>query len=390
MIDHRGCSWDRRVVVAIPAKDEAERIGPCVLALARQTRKPDAVVLLLNNCRDGTEAIARELSSRLPYKLHIICHTFPPAATNAGQARRLAMQHAAELAGRDGVLLTTDADAIVATDWVERALRAISMGAELVCGCVDVDPIEAALIPANLHADDAQEREFTRLLDEIALVLDPVPSDPWPRHTEAAGASIAVTVAAFTRAGGMPSIATGEDRAFVATLTRMDARVRHDPMIRVTVSGRIHGRASGGMADTIRRRMRQQDEFTDDCLEPAADAYRRADFRRRVRLAWRDQFAGRVPGKTLSADLGISCVILQQMLQNPLFGAAWAEIEAASPYLIRRRVKFTDLPGQIAYARQLLDQHGGTRANRPESELPTGTEWQQIELGESDALLAVD
>src|ERR1700679_4230559 len=98
------------IVVAIPVRDEAERIGPCILALARQTRKPDAVVLLLNNCSDGTETIARELAPSLPYELHIICHTFPPAIANAGQARRLAMQHAADLAGREGVLLTTDAD----------------------------------------------------------------------------------------------------------------------------------------------------------------------------------------------------------------------------------------------------------------------------------------
>jgi hypothetical protein len=392
MADHRRYPRDVPVVVAIPVKDEAERIGSCILALARQTRKPDTVVLLLNNCEDGTEAIVRDLSSRLPYELHIICHTFPPAIANAGQARRLAMQHAADLAGCDGVLLTTDADAVVPEDWVERVLRAMSMGAELVCGCVDVDPTEAALIPANLNADDALECEFTRLLDEIALVLDPVPADPWPRHTEAAGASIAVTVAAFTRVGGIPPIATGEDRAFVAMLTRTDARVRHDPMIRVTVSGRIHGRATGGMADTIRRRMLRQDEFADDSLEPAEDAYRRADFRRRVRLAWRDQFAGRVPSRMLSADLGISSVTLQRMLQNRLFGIAWAEIEAESPFLIRRRVRFIDLPRQIAYARHLLGQHIGVRADRPELQPLSDAkrEWTEERLSEGDALLTPD
>jgi hypothetical protein len=347
-------------IVAIPAKNEAERIGPCLLALARQTRPPDAVLLLLNGCTDGTSTIVRTLAARMPYQLHVRSHTFPPATADAGHARRLAMQWAAGLMARDGVLLTTDADGFVAEDWVERNLLALSAGADLVCGRVTLDPAEAALIPSHLHADDALECELTELMDRLAAWLDPDPADPWPRHTETAGASLAVTVEAFLRAGGIPPMGSGEDRAFARALMRMDARVRHDPTITVIVSGRIDGRAPGGMADTIRRRIVQQDEFTDDSVEPAADAYRRIDFRRRVRLAWREQPAGRTATEELAVDLGIPGPLLGRMLDQPFFGAAWAEIEAHSPFLIRRRVRFADLPREIAYARQLLDQHMGT------------------------------
>ena len=356
-------------VVAIPVKDEADLIGGCILALARQSRRPGGVLLLLNNCSDLTEAIARNLAATLPFALHIVSRTFPPAEANAGNARRVAMQLAGEIAGPDGVLLTTDADTIVAHDWVEKNLSALAAGADLVCGRVAVDPIEEALIPLHLRVDDAQECELTTLLDRIGFVLDPDPTDPWPRHTEAAGASIAVTMAAFKRANGIPAVATGEDRAFVKLLGRMDARIRHDPTIIVTVSGRIHGRAEGGMADTIRRRMRQQDEFTDDNLEPAVDAYRRFDFRRRVRLAWRDQHAGRAPHAELAVDLGIRGGVLAQTLNNRCFGAAWAAIEAECPFLHRRRVRFVDLPGQIAYARQLLGQHEDGHATGPRTDL---------------------
>jgi hypothetical protein len=216
-------------------------------------------------------------------------------------------------------------------------------------------------------------------LDRIAFVLDPDPADPWPRHTEAAGASIAVTAAAFRRTSGFPPIATGEDRAFVKLLARMDARIRHDPAIRVTVSGRIFGRAEGGMADTMRRRMNQQDEFADDQLEPAGDAYRRMDFRRRAWLAWRNLRVGRSPPSDLAADLGISGALLQHLLGNRFFGAAWAEIESGSPFLLRRRVRFIDLPRQIAYARQLLGQHDAWQAIHPSPSLlpyPTGSRRQ--------------
>jgi len=362
-------------VVAIPARDEADRIGACIQAFARQTWRPDAVLLLLNNCTDLSETIARNLSATLPFALRIVCHTFPPADANAGNARRLAMQLADEIAGPAGVLLTTDADTVVADDWVEKALRALSAGADVVCGRIDVDPVDAALIPWNLRADDALECELAELLDRIAFVLDPEPADPWPRHTEAAGANIAVTAAAFRRTGGIPPVATGEDRAFIKLLARMDARIRHDPTVRATVSGRIYGRAEGGMADTMRRRMNRQDEFADDGLEPAADAYRRMDFRRRVRSACWNLRIGRPAPMALAADLGIPGARLQRLLGNRFFGAAWAEIESGSPFLRRRSVRFIDLPRQIAYARQLLEQHDDWRVTHASTGLlpdPTG------------------
>jgi hypothetical protein len=149
-------------------------------------------------------------------------------------------------------------------------------------------------------------------------------------------------------------MASGEDRAFVHALARWDARIRHDPAVTVTVSGRIDGRAPGGMADTIRRRIRQQDEFTDASVEPAISAYRRFDFRRRARLAW---YAQGPEDTALAADLGIPLRALRQVLTNRYFGAAWAEIEARSPFLARRRVRFVDLPREIAYARELLERN---------------------------------
>jgi glycosyltransferase involved in cell wall biosynthesis len=358
----RPCTDPRAAVVAIPAKNEADRIGACLLALARQSRKPEAAVLLLNNCTDQTEAVAHSLSASLPFALYKIRHTFPRPTANAGNARRLAMQYAAGLAGAGGVLLTTDADGVVAEDWIERALLAVSDGAELVCGRAEIDLTEAALIPAHLHADDALECELTELVDQIACRLDPEPADPWPRHTEAAGASLAVTVAAFTRVGGVPAVASGEDRAFVDALARIDARIRHDPTVRVTVSGRLHGRAAGGMADTIRRRICRQDEFTDVRLEPAMDAYRRAGVRRRVRADWAAQQAGEAPYPALIARLGIPNLLYQRMLSVRHFGATWAKVQANTPFLTRRRVRFAELPRQIADARKLLERHAGCAA----------------------------
>jgi hypothetical protein len=158
-------------------------------------------------------------------------------------------------------------------------------GADAIAGRIEIDPVEAVLIPSRLHEDDARECAYADLLDQIDAAINPELSDPLPRHTEHSGASIAVTLSTYRRAGGIPPLALGEDRAFFAALRRIDARIRHAPEVRVMVSGRTMGRAAGGMADTIRRRMINPDETLDDRLEPALDALRRAELRRLTRAA---------------------------------------------------------------------------------------------------------
>ena len=308
-------------------------------------------MLLLNNCSDGTESVVRSMAPNLRFELDVACRELPAEQANAGHARRLAMATAAERGGPTGVLLTTDADALVPADWVARNLWALRHGADVVCGRAVIDPVEAAMIPAHLHADDALECRLIALLDELAWSLDPEPNDPPRRHTEASGASLAVRCEAFRRVGGIPAIAAGEDRAFVRALWMIDARVRHDPAIQVVVSGRIAGRAQGGMADTIRRRMIRQDEFSDDLAEPAADAFSRYALRNRVRRTW----AGR-SDSALATDLALSRDSVAAALAQRFFGSVWAELEALSPVLQRRRVRFVDLPHEIAAAEALLVQ----------------------------------
>ncbi len=104
------------------------------------------------------------------------------------------------------------------------------------------------------------------------------------------------------------------------------------------------------MADTMRRRIVQQDEYTDAQLEPAVDAFRRADFRRRVWAAWADRNAE----PELATDLQLRRETLHALLAGPYRGAAWADIECLSPVMHRRRVRFAELPRQIDYARELL------------------------------------
>jgi GT2 family glycosyltransferase len=344
------------VIVAIPVKNEVARIQSCLAALAAQAKPPETAVLLFNNCDDGSEVEAKRMSRHLPFSVEMISVRLAPDQANAGNARRLAMCHALNIAGNRGALLTTDADAVVNHDWVSRNIAALAAGADAVCGRIVIDPVEALAIPAHLHADDKLESELLDLLDEIAFALDPDPHNPRPRHVQASGASLAVSTEMFRRVGGVPKVASGEDRALVHALNLKDARIRHDVGIEVVVSGRLDGRAPGGMADTIRRRMRQQDEYADDLVEPAADAYRRADFRRRLRVAWMSRHEGWFPSE-LAADLRLAPSRLSLIFSEPFFGTAWDYVQRESPVLPRRRVRFVDLPRQIKLARELLGRN---------------------------------
>ena len=260
------------------------------------------------------------------------------------------MNYAASLLS-EGVLLTTDADAEVPANWVEANLRAIGEGADAVCGRAVIDPVEALLIPPHLHEDDAREVAYGRLLDEIASIVLPDPADPWPRHREESGASIAITVEMFRRIGGLPSRPSGEDRALIEMLRSLDALVRHDPHISVTVSGRIEGRARDGMADTMRRRIIQQDEFVDDSIEPAWAAFRRLRTKRRFRSLWRRPTKHRL--YQLASALALDPAILADAVAAPYFGQGWSQVEQAVPRLSPRRVRFVDLPREMAMAQRI-------------------------------------
>ena len=359
-----------RSVVAIPAQDEADRIGDCLRALASDPCDRALVVLLYaNNCADDTVEAARAAASDLPLELVIRAETLPPPLAHAGEARRRAMALASALCLPSDLLLTTDADARVEPGWRRGNHRAIDAGADVVCGMAVIDPVEARAVPAHLHEDDRRETDYATLLDHLRALLDPDPADPWPRHGEESGASIAVTLPAFLDAGGVPATTLGEDRALVRRLAERDRAVRHDPSLRVIVSGRLAGRARGGMADTMRRRMECQDEHVDARLEPVSAALRRIRLRARFRAA-------RAAGTATPDDarrLGVGVERLAEAIAAPFEGEAWRALEAASPRLAPGpKVRHRALPAHAARARRLVEAlvPDGSVAPRPRLALP--------------------
>jgi hypothetical protein len=350
-------------VVAIPVRDEEERLPACLRALARQRDRlgqaiPPTVVRVVvfaNNCADRSASLARRLGAGLSLDIRVVEDRLPPAAAHAGAARRAAMDLAeawlVEGGEKDGVILTTDADSQVAPNWVAENLVAFAAGAEAVLGRIDLDE-EGARLPEALHRRGELEDTYERLLTELSWLLDPLGHDPWPHHATISGASLGVTRTAYCRVGRLPRVPVGEDKALIALLSRHDARIRHCPTAHVITSGRTDGRAPGGVADTLAIRSKEPHAFCDDALEPFCVAFARAAWRGRLR---RQHGAGRlVLDQDWAAKLGISPREVNDIIQESAFGAAWGAIEDRSPLFARRLLRPAELPEQISIARRWL------------------------------------
>lgn len=244
------------IAVALPAKDEAAYLPACLAALdaaAARFSGRVSIMVVANNCRDGTHDVLG--STRLHYaKLHWSAVSLLAGNRHAGWARRLAFDAAAALLVQPGdLLLSTDADTVVAPDWIVNAATHLARGADAVAGrALTRREDRAALGAEAMRRLNLLGRYYTAL-DWLRADRVPVADDPWPRHYYEGGASIALTLGAYRRIGGAPTPALAEDRALFVAVREVGGIVRHPLDVRVFTSSRLDGRAPGGMADAFTR-----------------------------------------------------------------------------------------------------------------------------------------
>ncbi len=333
----------RAVAIAVPAHDEVELIAACLGALdaaAARVAGPVTAVVLANNCRDATADVARRFVAR-NLTVEVADVVLAARDAHAGGARRAALDRAALLLPPDGVLMTTDADSVVDPGWIAANLAELT-SADAVAGVVAFDEAtRAALPPFPLRA---LEWRLADLHARLTSLIDPLPHDPWPNHLWAWGASLALSLAAYRRIGGLPAVPLAEDRALAAAIEAHDLRLRHSHAPVVYTSARLHGRAPGGFADLLRNYADDDGALCDAVLEPTADLV--------TRLRWRAAL------RAVHTRYGASG-----------FGAHWREIEANEPGLRRQRLAPADLKREVARAERLVkrleaaDSRSGTRAS---------------------------
>jgi glycosyltransferase involved in cell wall biosynthesis len=243
-----------RAVVVVPAHDEEERIGRCLEALASQEEvgpEEFEVIVVLDACEDATAARVSDFSRHI-WRLKSdtrgagrgpAIHTVIGPGQGAGPARATGMDIGCarlEALGRHGGLLaSTDADSVVAPDWIARQLEAVADGAEAIGGEVVLDPAEAAALPAAILAD--REAQLAARAREAAA-RGPA------EHAHFSGASLGVTPAAYRRAGGMAWMAALEDQELEDRLVAAGVTIHRLRPVSVVTAARTEGRAERGLA----------------------------------------------------------------------------------------------------------------------------------------------
>ncbi len=255
-----------RAVVVVPARNEEDSLAAtCDSLLQQQDGKgrplpPDSfeVILLLNNCTDASARVAeRWRDNNRKLTLHVCERTFPTGEAHVGTARRLLMDSAwhrlAPGQRPDGApvcgILTTDADTVIAPDWIFRTLQALEAGADVVGGAIEMDD---SGLPKAVREAYRRDGTYQHLVSELEDRVDPQDGDPCPRHLHHFGGSLACTPQIYAKAGGVPPVSPLEDVAFIDKLRRIDARIRHEPGVRVTTSARMAGRVEVGLSGQLR------------------------------------------------------------------------------------------------------------------------------------------
>jgi glycosyltransferase involved in cell wall biosynthesis len=253
-----------RVTVVIPARDEAAGVGRTIEALCNQrdldgSRLPAErfdVLVYANNCLDATAAMARAAAARHPkHAVHVVEESLPPNVAHIGTARRAAMNAASarfKAAGiTDAVLAATDADSVPSPTWLAWTLREMKP-VDVVTGRIVVDPNEWRSLSPSTRTMLREEDAYHLTIAHLEALYDPKPYDPWPRHWQRSGPSMAVRLAAYDEVGGVPPVRTLEDIALYDALERHGAHIRHSVRVRVTTSARLQSRAAGGFGARIR------------------------------------------------------------------------------------------------------------------------------------------
>lgn len=325
-----------QVSVIIPAKDEVTNLPATLAALAAQTDAHGQplpadsfeVLVLANNCTDNTAAAVRQQALRFPHLvLHVAELCLPTAKAHVGCARRLLMDEACarleQVGNPAGIVASTDADTRVAPTWVAAIQAEVAAGAEAVGGRIHTEISGSALL--SLRRIQVRDTAYRLLCARLESLLDPNPADPWPRHHQHFGASLALTARAYRRVGGLPEVRFLEDEALCRALRRHGFAVRHSPNVQVLTSARRQGRVEVGLSWQLREWLHMSQQQREPHVDSPARLAALWRARRQLRSYWNSRPVH--PHKTLALCLGLpAAALLAQVQRAVTFGELWEEV----------------------------------------------------------------
>ena len=251
--DHGWCPLPD-VVACVPARDEADTLLACLTGLQTSLAAVPgrcAILLLANNCTDTTFRIAATEAATGRVPILAVDAVFDEAIADVGHVRRFGLECAAALAAPDAVLLSTDADTVVAADWATLLAAKVRDGSALAYGPV-LSPATIAGLPARAASIAMLEQELRRVQADLWAAL--VPTHVQRVGLAPGGASMGVRASAYREVGGLPPLPVAEDRALSDRLIDAGHEVAFVEAAEVQTSLRMEGRVPGGMAGTLASR----------------------------------------------------------------------------------------------------------------------------------------
>ncbi|BBY31676.1 glycosyltransferase [Mycolicibacterium sediminis] len=223
----------RRIVVVVPAHDEAADLPRCLEAIGVASAHapcPVLVVVVLDACDDGSA----ELAGRFGPDVHFV----EVDERNVGAARAAGFAYARAAHGTEGIdestiwYATTDADTAVDPGWLTSQARS---GADMVLGLVRI--ADWRRTPGSA----------------IRRYLEAYRAKVWPDgHAHVHGANMGFRADAYWATGGFASMASDEDVDLVRRFEAHGFDVHRDRRLSVATSARAVGRAPRGFAAHLR------------------------------------------------------------------------------------------------------------------------------------------
>lgn len=224
----------RSLWVVVPAHNEAGLIAKCLDSLAGQTDQDFQLVVIDNASTDATHSVVEAWMSRHPgVRSHLVSEDRKGTGAAADTGFRFAIERGADWVAR------TDADCLVAADWVEN-VRMGTSGSDMLGGKirartddVNLTWFERAYIPVTVTA----ARLFGKLRPSNRGAQYRCP------YVMCVGNNLAVAASVYEASGGFPRLAIEElsipnDRALVNRVRTVSALVYYAPKMIVYNSAR--------------------------------------------------------------------------------------------------------------------------------------------------------
>jgi cellulose synthase/poly-beta-1,6-N-acetylglucosamine synthase-like glycosyltransferase len=223
----------------VPACNEETTVEACIVsirgALAACAELASSwIVVVADSCADSTVELATIALGNGGTVIE--CSVASPGLARRRGANEVLRYFAAR--PREHIwLANTDADSQPHSDWIVRQLQLADDGYCGVAGIVRIQP------------DDLERPEILQaFLSDYALSAD-------GGHPHVHGANLGIRADAYMDAGGWRDLAVAEDHVLWTCVRARGWHVISSIASVVTTSGRLCGRARGGFADALRRKI---------------------------------------------------------------------------------------------------------------------------------------